>query len=162
MNIVVAANQKWGIGRENDLLARIPADIKRFAKLTSRKIVVMGRRTWESLPEPPLKNRTNIVLSTDKMFSPEGAIVCRSLDELMEKLKEFPPENIFIIGGESVYRQLLPYCQKAYVTRFVSPKTVKADKFFPDIDEMPDWYIVTETEEKESNDILYRYVLYKR
>ena len=162
MNISVAVDQAWGIGRKNRLLVRLPADMKNFVKLTTGKVVVMGRRTWESIPNPPLKDRVNIVLSADPAFAPGGAVLCRSAEAALGELAAYPPEDIFIIGGESVYRLLLPYCRRAYVTRFSNPNGLEADRFFPNLEEMPQWHIAEESEEKESNGISFRFAVFER
>lgn len=143
MNAVVAVGRNWGIGKNGGLLFRIPEDMRRFRRLTEGKTVVMGRKTLESLPNgKPLKNRRNVVLSS-ALKDGDGFETCGSEDELFEKIAGIPDEEVFVIGGETVYRLLLPYCRKAYVTRIEAEKP--SDVFFPNLDGNADW-IQTESE----------------
>ena len=117
MNLIVAVDKNWAIGKENKLLVSIPQDMKFFRETTIGKVVVMGRKTLESFPGgQPLKQRTNIVLTTDKNYSVKDAIVVHTIDEWLEELKKYNDEDIYVIGGESIYRQMLPYCKLAHVT----------------------------------------------
>ena len=118
MNLIAAVDENWGIGYENQLLARIPADLRYFREKTIGRTVVYGRKTMDTFPGGrPLPGRTNIVLSRNPGFSPEGAITCGTVPEALAKLAKYPPEDIFIIGGESIYKEFLPYCQRAYITK---------------------------------------------
>ena len=111
MNLIVAVDKNWAIGKSNKLLVSIPADMKFFRETTMGNVVVMGRKTLESFPGgQPLKKRTNIVLTKDKNYKVKDAIVVNSIEELLEELKKYNSESIYVIGGESIYRQLLPYC----------------------------------------------------
>ena len=140
MRIIVAADEKWGIGYEGNLLVKIPEDMKHFKELTWGKVVVMGKATFMSLPgSQPLKNRKNIVLSQDSHFKHDSLTVCNSLEHLFTELTNYDPSEVFIIGGESVYRQLLPYCSEALVTKI--KRTFQADRYFPNLDLMPSWSI---------------------
>ena len=135
MNLIVNADKNWGIGKNNELLVHIPNDMKMFRQMTTGKVVVMGRKTLESFPNGmPLPKRTNIVLTHDK--------------------------DIFIIGGESIYRMMLPYCDTAYVTR--TDFAYDADTYFPDLDEMPEWKLVKESEEETYFDIEYQFLVYQK
>ena len=108
MNLIAAVDQNWAIGNKNELLVRIPADQKFFRETTTGKVVVMGRKTLESFPNGlPLKNRTNIVLTHDHTYKVPGAVVVHDMDELHEELKKYDSEDIYVIGGETIYRQLL-------------------------------------------------------
>lgn len=128
-------------------------------KMTTGKVVVMGRETFESFPgKQPLKDRVNIVLSGKGHFDDDRLVVCRSLEELFEELKKYPADDVFVIGGESVYRQLLPYCSEAHVTRF--EKEFVADRHFPDLDGMAGWKLVSESERHFYNDMGFRYLTY--
>lgn len=139
MNCIAAVDCKWGIGKDNRLLFNIPADMSFFKNKTVNKVVVMGKNTLLSLPNgSPLPNRTNIVLSTT--LKRDDCIVCGSLPMLLEKLKQFATEEVFVIGGESVYRQLLPYCSTAYITKVNSDG--RATEFFPDIDADNNWELL--------------------
>ena len=114
MNIIVAADKNWGIGKDNKLLVSIPADMKFFRETTTGNVVVMGRKTLESFPGGlPLKRRTNIVLTKDVNYQVKDAVLVHSVEELLEELKKYDSENVYVIGGDSVYRQLLPYCDIA-------------------------------------------------
>ena len=117
MNVIVAVDDNWAIGMQNKLLVSIPADMKFFRETTMGKVVVMGRKTLESFPGgQPLKKRTNIVLTRDKQYQVKDAIVVHTVEELLEELKKYDEKDIYVIGGETVYRQLLPYCKVAHVT----------------------------------------------
>ncbi len=140
MKLIVAVDNEWGIGYKGDLLVRVRADLLNFQRLTKEKIVVYGSNTLATFPNGKvLKNRTNIVLNWDPDYAPEGAIVVHSLDELFEELKKYDTNDVFVIGGASVYKQLLPYCDTAYVTKFF--KSYEKDVYFPNLDEDNDWYI---------------------
>jgi len=151
MNLIVAVDNEWGIGYKGDLLARVKGDLGNFAKLTSGKVVVLGSNTLATFPGGRvLKNRTNIVLHPDAEYAPEGAIVVHSLDELFEELKKYDTEDVFIIGGASVYRQMLPYCDVAYVTKF--KRSYVKDVTIPDLDADEDWSLEWQSEEFVSNE----------
>ena len=157
MNLIAAVDENWAIGLEGDQLCYIPEDLKRFQRLTTGHPVLLGRKTLATFPGGrPLKNRRNLILSADPSFSPEGAEVFRTLEAALEAA----PEDTFVIGGESVYRQALARCVAAYITRI--HHTFPADRFFPDLDEDPDWEI-TETEGPFRHESLsYSYVTYRR
>lgn len=161
MNLIVAVDKNWAIGLSNKLLVSIPADMKFFRETTSGKVVAMGRKTLESFPGgQPLKNRTNIVLTKDLNYKVKDAVVVGTLEEMVEELKKYPSEDIYVIGGESVYRQLLPYCDTAYVTKI--DHIYEADTFFPNLDEMKDWKMTGVTEEQTYFDLEYVFVKYER
>ena len=161
MNLIVNADKNWGIGRENQLLVHIPNDMKMFRQATTGKVVVMGRKTLESFPNGmPLPKRTNIVLTTDQDYDGRGAYVVHSAEELFKELKKYPDEDIFIIGGESIYRMMLPYCDTAYVTRL--DYAYDADTYFPDLDKLEEWEIVQESEEQTYFDLEYVFLKYKK
>ncbi len=157
---ILSADLNWGIGNKGKLLKRVPEDMKFFAKTTKGKVVVMGRETLESLPGGrPLTDRVNIVLSSKGKFDIEGLIVCRSLEELFSALLRYNAEDVFIIGGESVYRQLLPYCTHVYVTRFY--REFEADRRFPNLDSFENWEIVSESGLNQYEGMDFRYIKYK-
>ena len=161
MNIIVAADKNWGIGRNNELLVSIPADMKMFREETTGKVVVMGRKTLESFPNGlPLKNRTNIVITGNRDYQVKGAIVVHSLQELLEEIKKYPKDQVYCIGGDSVYKMLLPYCDTAQVTKI--DFAYEADRYFPNLDEMPQWQVAAESEEQTYFDLEYRFVRYER
>lgn len=140
MKAIVNVTENWGIGFENQLLVSISADLRRFRALTEGKTVVYGRKTLETFPHGrPLKNRRNIILSTDRALTVEDAQVVHNLTELFEVLSGVPTDDICVIGGAAVYAQLLPYCSSALVTK--TRGTLPADKFFPDLDQLPNWHM---------------------
>lgn len=161
MNLIVAVDKNWGIGCSNQLLVSIPADMKFFRETTSGKVVVMGRKTLESFPGGrPLKNRTNIVLTGNRDYQAKGAVILHSPEEVLEELKKYDEDDIYIIGGESIYRQFLPYCSVAHVTRI--EHTYNADAHFPNLDEMEEWHITADSEEQTYFDLEYRFLKYER
>jgi len=161
MNLIVAVAKDWGIGCENELLFRIPADHKYFRKTTTGKVVVMGHNTFKSLPGgKPLKDRVNIVLSRNPGLAIPGVTVCNCIEDLLVEIKKYNAEDVFVIGGEKIYTALLEYCTKAYVTKIDA--VLKSDTFFPNIDEMPEWELVQNPEWNEHDGIRYRFCVYER
>lgn len=161
MNIIVAVDKNWAIGKDNKLLVSIPADMKMFRQETGGKVVVMGRKTLESFPGGlPLKNRTNIVLTSNKNYDAKGAQVVHTVEELLEEIKKYSAQDVYCIGGDSVYKLLLPYCDTAHVTKI--DFAYEADRYFPDLDQMEDWKITAQSEEQTYFDLEYRFVKYER
>lgn len=161
MNIIAAVDANWAIGYKNELLVKIPNDQKWFQKITTGKVVVMGRRTMETFPNGmPLKNRTNIVLTGDRALRVKDAELVYGIEELLEKLKQYNTEDVYVIGGESVYEELLPYCDTAYITKI--DYTYQADRYFPNLDNDADWHIESESEEQTYFDLEYYFVKYVR
>lgn len=159
MNIIVAADKNWAIGYNNKLLVSIPSDMKFFRQTTTGKVVVMGRKTLESFPNGmPLKNRTNIVLTTNSEYKVKDAIVVHSIDELMNELKNYNTDDIYIIGGDSIYKQLLPYCNTALVTKI--DHSFQADAYFPNLDELEEWEAADVGDEQTCFDLEYRFCKY--
>jgi len=159
MKAIVSVDANWAIGYKGKLLQRIPEDMKQFRIKTTGKVVVMGRETYESLPgKAPLKDRVNMVLSANEAFHDDRVILCRSLDELFREIQNYDDDDVFVIGGASVYRQLLPFCSEAYVTKIRNAYT--ADQYFPDLDHDPQWSIASESELQNYHDIEYSYVKY--
>lgn len=161
MNLIVAADECWGIGKNGGLLAHLPGDMKYFRTTTKGKTVVMGRRTLESFPEgKPLKNRTNIVLTKNREYRPEGVIICHNREEALGLLSRYEPEDIFIIGGGMIYREFLPYCKKAYVTHIYGD--FRADTDFPNLDASEEWKLASAGERQEDGGISYEFRIYER
>lgn len=161
MNLIVAVDDNWAIGNQNKLLVSIPADMKFFRETTMGKVVVMGRKTLESFPGgQPLKKRTNIVLTRDKNYQVKDAVVVHTVEALLEELKQYDEEEIYVIGGESIYRQLLPYCKVAHVTKV--HHTYEADTYFPNLDEMDEWLVTGVSEEQTYFDLEYEFIRYER
>jgi dihydrofolate reductase len=159
ISIIVAVSEDWGIGKDNELLWHISEDLKRFKKLTSGNTVIMGKKTWESLPRRPLPGRKNIVLTDDPNESIENSVTAYSIDDALDKCG--PDEKIFIIGGGSIYRQFMPIADRLFITH-VHKKT-PADIYFPEIDRSI-WDIIEKEDFKtdESNSIPYTYTIYER
>jgi dihydrofolate reductase len=159
ISIIVAVADDWGIGRDNELLWHIPEDLKRFKKLTTGNAVIMGKKTWDSLPKKPLPGRKNIVLTDNQKDSFEGAMVALSIDEALKYCEN--GEEVFIIGGGSVYRQFMTIADRLYITHV--HKTAPADIYFPEID--PQKWEVTESENGTAEidgGITYTYTIYNR
>lgn len=161
MNLIAAVDSKWAIGNKGQLLVRIPNDHRMFRQETMGKVVVYGRKTLETFPmSQPLDRRTNIILSTNRDLVVHGAQVVHSVEELLECCRDYPSEDIYIIGGASVYAQLLPYCDTAHITKI--DYAYEADAWFPNLDEDPDWEITADSDEQTYFDITYRFLKYER
>jgi dihydrofolate reductase len=159
MKAIVAVDLNWAIGYEGKLLQSIPEDMKFFKQMTLGNYVVMGRETFESMPgKAPLKGRINIVLSKNEFFRDERIIICRSSDELFHEIEKYNTDDVFIIGGESVYTQYLPYCTEAYVTKIKN--RYPADKYFTNLDKKETWKLVSSSDLKKYNDIEYSFLTY--
>lgn len=157
ISIIVAVSEEWGIGKDNDLLWHIPEDLKRFRKLTTGNAVIMGKRTWESLPRKPLPGRKNIVLTDLPGECIDCSLTAYSVEDALARCDS--GEEAFVIGGGSVYRQFLPLADRLYITH-VHLKA-PADVFFPRID-MRKWRVVEREEFRDGNDIPYTWVVYER
>ena len=161
MKAILSADKNWGIGYQNRLLVSIPSDMKFFRQTTTGKVVVMGRKTLESFPNGmPLKNRTNIVLTGNKGYHVKDAVIVHSKEELLEELKKYDTDDVYVIGGESIYRMLLPYCSTVYVTKI--DQAFQADTFFPNLDEMEEWEMTEEGEEQTCFDLEFVFTKYER
>ena len=161
MNLIVAVDENWAIGKDNKLLVSIPSDMKFFRETTTGKVVVMGRKTLESFPNGlPLKNRTNIVLTRNRDYQVKDAIVVHSVPELLVKLDKYSSEDVYVIGGDSVYQELLPYCDVAHVTKI--NHVYAADSWFPNLDETGEWESTGESEEQTYFDLEYMFVRYEK
>lgn len=158
VNFIVCADKNWGIGRGQDLLVRIPDDLRLFRRLTEGKVVVMGRKTRESLPHGILADRVNLVLTHDKHYDAGGCICVHSLEDLYDSLKQYRSEDVFVIGGGSVYRQLADACSTAYVTKLEA--AYDADVYAPDLDELDDWELAEESEERTYSGLIYYFRKY--
>lgn len=160
MNCIVNVSEDWGIGRENQLLVAISADLRRFRSLTTGKTVILGRKTLSTFPGGrPLKNRVNLVLSSDRALRIEGAAVVHDLDELLAECRTYPSESLCVIGGASIYSLLLPYCDTAYITK--THLQTGADRFFPNLDALENWRIVSRSGVLEENGVYFEYLDYQ-
>lgn len=161
MNMIVAVDRNWAIGNKNELLIRIPADHKMFRQETLNKVVVLGRKTLETFPNGlPLAQRTNIILSRQNDYQVKDAVVVHSVEELLEELKQYAADEVYIIGGESVYRTMLPYADIVHVTKI--DRAYEADAFFPDLDADAEWEITAQSEEQVYFDTTYTFTKYER
>ncbi len=159
MKAIVAVTSDWAIGKDNKLLLSIPEDMKFFRETTGGGTLIMGRKTLESFPGGnPLKGRINIVITRDADYVKEGAIIVHSPEEALSRAAEYTDRECFVIGGESIYRQMIGHCDMAYVTK--AGVTADADAFFPDLDNDKSWKVSTCSEEKEYEGIRYRFVTY--
>lgn len=161
MNLIVAVDKNWAIGNKNDLLVKIPADQRFFREETTGKVIIMGRKTLESFPQrKPLPNRTNIVISRKADYKVDGATVVGSIEEALELVKDYKSEDVFVIGGDSIYHQMLPYCDVAHITKI--NYAYEADTYFPNLDEMPEWKITEQSEEQTYYDLEYWFIKYEK
>ena len=161
MNLIAAVDKNWAIGLNNKLLVRIPDDQKFFRQMTTGKVVVMGRKTLESFPNGlPLKNRVNIVLTRDKSYQVKDAIIVHSVEEALKELEAYNSEDVYIIGGETVYRQFLPLCDVAHITKI--EYEYQADAYFPNLDALEEWEITADSEEQTYFDLEYYFYKYEK
>ena len=161
MNIIAAVDNNWAIGYQNELLVRIPNDHKHFRMETQGKVVVLGRKTLETFPQGlPLAERRNIILSRDTSYQVKNAAVVHSIPQLLEMLSGYASEDIYIVGGESIYCQMLPYCDVAHITKI--DHSYAADRYFPNLDELPGWHITQDSEEQTYFDLEYRFLKYEK
>lgn len=133
MNAIVVVDKNWAIGKEGGLLMHLPGDLKYFKEKTEGKNIVIGRKTLESFPgAKPLPNRNNIVLTGNREFENENCDVCYSMAQLMMTIGKLPKEEVFIAGGQQIYKEMLEFCDTFYVTH-IEKEFLNADKFFPDL-----------------------------
>lgn len=166
MNIIAAVDQNWGIGYNGKLLVQIPMDQQMFRRDTMGKVVIMGRKTFESLPgQRPLDGRINIVLSTKPDFAPKGVHVTGSVEETLALLERYKQkncreDNIFVIGGEQIYRAFLPYCDTAHITQIEYAYT--ADAHMVNLEQSPEWRMTDESDEQTYFDVAFYFRKYER
>lgn len=161
MKLIAAVDKNWAIGYENRLLVSIPADMKFFRETTTGKVVVMGRKTLESFPGGrPLPNRVNIVLTHDKNYSNKDAIIVHDMDELLAEVKKYNSDDVYVIGGGSIYKALVDECDEALITYI--DFSYSADTHFPNLDEKEGWELVEESEEQVYFDLIYYFRTYKK
>jgi len=160
MKAIAAVDNNWAIGHKGRLLVSIPSDMKMFRNETSGKVIVLGRKTLETFPNGlPLKNRTNIVLSKDENLTIKDAIVVHNEEELFAELKNYDSDDIYIIGGETIYKQFVPYCESAIITKI--DENYQADAYFPNLDKDENWKVVAESEEQTYFSVEYVFREYK-
>lgn len=159
MKAIVAVDKNWGIGKKNDLLFQLPLDMKFFRSTTLNKVVIMGSNTLKSFPNGnPLKNRTNIVLFPGGEKREDCTIV-DSMEELKEELKKYNTDDVFVIGGAMFYRTMLPYCSEVLVTKVDADGG--AEVFYENLDKLPNWSMVYESESQETNGYNIKFTTYK-
>ncbi len=161
MKLIAAVDKNWGIGNKGSLLVRIPEDMRFFKSKTVGNVVVVGRKTIDTFPgKKPLNDRVNIILTRDENYKCDGAVVVNSIEELLEKLKEYNSDDIYIIGGESIYNQMIDYCDTAYITYI--DYSYESDAFFPNLEEKSDWKMIDESDEYTYFDVEYYHRTYTK
>ena len=161
ISAIVAVDNNWGIGFNGDLLERIPEDLKCFKAITSDHAVIMGRKTWDSLPKKPLPNRFNVVITSQERHF-EGMTAFIPFSEAVSRLKRSPKEeNWFIIGGGQIYKELLPYCDRVYVTKIFKDHD-QVDTYFPNLDESDEWAPAMQSALHTYKDLTYQFWQYDR
>lgn len=158
---IVAVDSNFGIGFNGELLERIPDDLKRFKRLTDDSTVIMGRKTWESLPKKPLPNRFNIIVTSQEHEDNDIDVKHSSMEEVKAFLELDLGIPVFIIGGGMIYHELLPYCQEVYLTRILKDHE-NVDTYFPNLDEMEEWEQDDCSETYDYNGVNYQYQHYRR
>ena len=162
MNCIAVIAKNRALGNEGRLLFSLPGDMKYFREHTRGRTVIMGRKTLDSFPgRKPLPKRNNIVLSRDMSFCPEGVTVCRSREEVLALTAGMDPDDVWVIGGETIYRLFLDDCRKAYVTE-TDGTPGDADAFFPELSPEDGWQLVSASEEQVENGIRYRFCIYEK
>lgn len=162
ISAIVAMDENNGIGFNGQLLEKIPEDLRRFKLLTQEKIIVMGRKTWDSLPKKPLPNRLNIIIS-NKIKIMDTFTISMSIEEIKSRLEyasKDQDEEWFIIGGSQIYNELLPFCDRIYITK-IYKKYENVDTYFPNIDEQK-WNVVYQSEILTYNNVQYQFLTYDR
>lgn len=157
MNLIVVVDNKWGIGKNNNLLFTLKKDMVFFRQTTTGKVVVAGANTFLTFPNGALPNRTNIVLDHQGNLH-DGATTVTSAEELFELLKNYNNEDIFVIGGATVYKLLLDHCHTAYITKVQADG--QAEVFFPNLDEMPNWQLVESGEDVQDGNYTINFCKY--
>ena len=161
MKMIVCVSENWGIGKDNNLLFSLPPDMKFFRETTLGKVVIMGRGTLDSFPGgKPLKNRTNVVLTRDKSFVRENAVVFNSKEEILNYVKAFPTDDDFVIGGGQIYEMFRDDCNEAIVTKV--RKTCPCDTFLFNIDEDKDWELYSESDLMEYEGTEFSFCVYRK
>lgn len=161
MNIIVAVDRNWAIGYKGKLLVRIPGDQRLFKEKTINKAVIMGRKTLEDLPGGlPLKERLNVVVTSKPDYKVPGAVVAGSIEAALDAVREYDTGDVYVIGGESIYRQMLDMCDTAYVTKI--DYAYAADTYFPNLDKRDDWILTDDSDEQIYHDLIYTFCKYER
>ena len=160
MNLIVAVDKNWAIGKNNKMMWNIPADLKFFREATRGNVVIMGRKTLESFPQgQPLKDRVNIVITRKRDYKVKGAVIVHSIKEAVKEAGKYDGE-VFVIGGESIYRAMLSMCDTAFITKI--DHAFDADTYFPDLDKDREWKMTKISEEQTCFDLEYYFTIYQR
>ena len=160
MNAIVVVDSRWAIGCEGKLLFSLPTDMKRFRALTLNGTVILGRKTLDTFPGGrPLPKRRNIVITHNVDFDREGCEIAGSPEAALALAAGTPEDQLWIIGGGSVYAALLSRCKRVYLTK-VDDEAPGADTFFPNLDKLPGWEVESTSEPVEENGVTYRFVDY--
>ena len=161
MNLIVATDRRWGIGKDGKLPWHLSEDLKYFKRMTTGKVIIMGRKTLESFPHSkPLPNRINIVLTHQPDYEVDNAVVVHNIEELFSSVANYDTKDIFVVGGASIYELLIDYCDTAYVTRI--DKVFDTDTKFLNLNNMPCWEIISESEKLYQDDCNFKFCIYKR
>jgi len=159
MNFIVAVSEDFAIGKDNHLLFSLPKDLAYFKEHTLNKVVIMGDKTYFSLPKRPLPKRTTIVMTFDKNFNEPNVLAVHSLDELKTALKNFDTNDVWVCGGASIYNLLMDYCDTAYITKV--EKKVDADTYISNVDDKPNWRIKEKGKVQEENGLKFSFDVYE-
>lgn len=160
MNAIVVVDKNWAIGRDGDLLVHLPGDLKYYKERTWGKVTVIGRKTLESFPGgKPLPGRTNVVLTRDQDYKAEGCVVMHSKEEVLEYVKQYNDEDVFISGGGEIYKQFLEDCDTFYVTKI--NESYEADRYFPNLDELG-LEVTWSSDVQEEKGVTYQFLKYNR
>jgi len=158
MNFIVAVDNNYAIGKNGTLIYNIPSDLAYFKKVTSGKVVVMGDKTFLSLPRRPLPNRTNIVMTlTSETF--DGAVTVRSVTELKKELEKFESNDVYVIGGASIYNLLMDYCKYAYITKIDASEP--ADTYINNIEKTGNWKLVSQSDTQSENGLNFKFCIFQ-
>ena len=161
MNIIAAVDNNWAIGRDGHLLVSIPNDMKLFRQETEGKVIILGRKTLATFPgKRPLENRKNIILSEDRELQVKDALVLNSVEEVLNEVKKYRREDVYVVGGASIYEQFLPYCDVAHITKI--DFEYFADRHMPNLDRDGEWKITEESDEQTYFDLCYTFTKYER
>ena len=160
ISAIVAVDNNWGIGFNGDLLEHIPEDLKYFKQLTSGHSIIMGRKTWDSLPTKPLPNRRNYIISSEQPRILHKNAIRFQMDDALTFL-DYTWEDVFVIGGGSIYEKLLPLCDRVYVTKIYKDHD-QVDTYFPNLDESEEWAPATCSDIRQQGDLIYQFWQYDR
>lgn len=159
LSLIAAVGENWELGKDGDLLFSIKEDMQFFRRTTMDNVVIMGRKTLESFPgQKPLKNRVNIVLTRNKDYTVEGAIVVSDIEMLQSELEKYPDKELIVIGGGEIYSLLMPYCTTAYITKVAATKD--ADTFLENLDNLPGWILSERGETQQNEEYSYNFCKY--